>query len=170
MHQPQSSLKELPMTQYTLFMHVQSHILNLNSLFVSRMQKYTPNLTEFVALDQVRYVGVSNETSYGVMEFVHAAKVEGLPKIVSIQNNYSLLVRCRFEGKSFFEHCSLESDEEQCCLLNMCLKDIVGKQIFRRWWILILSCGQLNICNSHLLKFCCCSKHCSRRWLSVSDS
>lgn len=48
---------------------------------------------------QVRYIGVSNETSYGVMEFVHAAKVEGLPKIVSIQNSYSLLVRCRFEGK-----------------------------------------------------------------------
>ncbi|KAF6154790.1 hypothetical protein GIB67_032402 [Kingdonia uniflora] len=46
---------------------------------------------------QVRYIGVSNETSYGVMEFVHAAKVEGLPKIVSIQNSYSLLVRSRFE-------------------------------------------------------------------------
>lgn len=50
---------------------------------------------------QVRYIGVSNETSYGVMEFVHAAKVEGLPKIVSIQNSYSLLVRCKFEGKLF---------------------------------------------------------------------
>ncbi|KAK9137935.1 hypothetical protein Sjap_008529 [Stephania japonica] len=45
---------------------------------------------------EVRYIGVSNETSYGVMEFVHAAK-DGLPKIVSIQNNYSLLVRCHFE-------------------------------------------------------------------------
>ncbi|KAH7669821.1 Aldo-keto reductase protein [Dioscorea alata] len=46
---------------------------------------------------KIRYIGVSNETSYGVMEFVHAAKVEGLPKIVSIQNSYSLLLRCRFE-------------------------------------------------------------------------
>lgn len=46
----------------------------------------------------MRYIGVSNETSYGVMEFVHAAKIEGLPKIVSIQNSYSLLVRCKFEG------------------------------------------------------------------------
>ncbi|TVU46127.1 hypothetical protein EJB05_05645, partial [Eragrostis curvula] len=45
----------------------------------------------------VRYIGVSNETSYGVMEFVHAAKVNDLPKIVSIQNSYSLIVRCRFE-------------------------------------------------------------------------
>ncbi|KAG5600847.1 hypothetical protein H5410_032217 [Solanum commersonii] len=52
--------------------------------------------------EKVRYIGVSNETSYGVMEFVHAAKVEGLPKIVSIQNSYSLLVRCHFEGKLSF--------------------------------------------------------------------
>jgi aryl-alcohol dehydrogenase-like predicted oxidoreductase len=41
---------------------------------------------------QVRYVGVSNETSYGVMRFVQAAEQLGLPKIVSIQNSYSLLV------------------------------------------------------------------------------
>jgi aryl-alcohol dehydrogenase-like predicted oxidoreductase len=33
------------------------------------------------------------------MEFVHAAKTQGLPKIVSIQNSYSLIVRCRFEGE-----------------------------------------------------------------------
>lgn len=52
----------------------------------------------------MRYIGVSNETSYGVMEFVHAAKVGGLPKIVSIQNSYSLLARCRFEGNSCYLH------------------------------------------------------------------
>ncbi|XP_059448396.1 uncharacterized protein LOC132179658 [Corylus avellana] len=52
---------------------------------------------ELIDEGKVRYIGVSNETSYGVMEFVHVAKVEGLPKIVSIQNSYSLLVRCRFE-------------------------------------------------------------------------
>ncbi|KAL2463580.1 NAD(P)-linked oxidoreductase superfamily protein [Forsythia ovata] len=52
---------------------------------------------ELIDQGKVRYIGVSNETSYGVMEFVHAAKNEGLPKIVSIQNNYSLLVRCKFE-------------------------------------------------------------------------
>lgn len=41
---------------------------------------------------QVRYIGVSNETSYGVMRFVQLAEQLGLPKIVSIQNSYSLLV------------------------------------------------------------------------------
>ncbi|KAH7856861.1 hypothetical protein Vadar_006344 [Vaccinium darrowii] len=54
-------------------------------------------LQELIDQGKVRYIGVSNETSYGVMEFVHASKVEGLPKIVSIQNSYSLLVRCKFE-------------------------------------------------------------------------
>uniref|UniRef100_A0A1D1Z169 Protein tas n=1 Tax=Anthurium amnicola TaxID=1678845 RepID=A0A1D1Z169_9ARAE len=52
---------------------------------------------ELIDQGKVRYIGVSNETSYGVMEFVHAAKIGGLPKIVSIQNSYSLLVRCQFE-------------------------------------------------------------------------
>lgn len=52
---------------------------------------------ELIDEGKVRYIGVSNETSYGVMEFVHTAKVEGLPKIVSIQNSYSLLVRCKYE-------------------------------------------------------------------------
>ncbi|KAL7251454.1 hypothetical protein ACSBR1_013313 [Camellia fascicularis] len=55
-------------------------------------------LKELIDEGKVRYIGVSNETSYGVMEFVHAAKAEGLPKIVSIQNSYSLLVRCKFEA------------------------------------------------------------------------
>jgi hypothetical protein len=39
-----------------------------------------------VVLPQVRYIGVSNETSYGVCEFVHAAKTAGLPRIQTIQN------------------------------------------------------------------------------------
>uniref|UniRef100_A0A803LMQ7 NADP-dependent oxidoreductase domain-containing protein n=1 Tax=Chenopodium quinoa TaxID=63459 RepID=A0A803LMQ7_CHEQI len=50
-------------------------------------------LQEVIDEGKVRYIGVSNESSYGVMEFVHAAKVGGLPKIVSIQNCYNLLTR-----------------------------------------------------------------------------
>ena len=53
-----------------------------------------------VVVNQVRYVGVSNETSWGVMEFTRLAKELNLPKIVSIQNSYSLLVRTQFEGTS----------------------------------------------------------------------
>ncbi|KAM7278371.1 hypothetical protein ACFE04_005505 [Oxalis oulophora] len=61
--------------------------------FVEQLRAFQELINE----GKVRYIGVSNETSYGVMEFAHAAKTEGLPKIVSIQNSYSLLVRCKFE-------------------------------------------------------------------------
>ncbi|XP_027366370.1 uncharacterized protein LOC113872766 isoform X2 [Abrus precatorius] len=63
--------------------------------FVEQLQAFLELINE----GKVRYIGVSNETSYGVMEFIHASKVQGLPKIVSIQNSYSLLVRCHFERK-----------------------------------------------------------------------
>jgi aryl-alcohol dehydrogenase-like predicted oxidoreductase len=54
-------------------------------------------LQRVVAAGKVRYVGVSNETSYGVMSFCAAAEAAGLPRITSIQNSYSLLVRGQFE-------------------------------------------------------------------------
>ncbi|EIE26615.1 Aldo/keto reductase [Coccomyxa subellipsoidea C-169] len=54
-------------------------------------------LEKVVKAGKVRYIGVSNETSYGVMRFVQLAEQLGLPKIVSIQNSYSLLVRSGFE-------------------------------------------------------------------------
>lgn len=44
---------------------------------------------------QVRHIGVSNESSWGVCQWGNAAEKYGLPKIVSIQNSYSLLVRHR---------------------------------------------------------------------------
>jgi len=54
-------------------------------------------LEKVIKQGKVRYVGVSNETSYGLMRFCQAAESFGLPKIVSIQNSYSLLVRGPFE-------------------------------------------------------------------------
>ncbi|EFJ49001.1 hypothetical protein VOLCADRAFT_80874 [Volvox carteri f. nagariensis] len=52
---------------------------------------------EVIKAGKVRYIGVSNETSLGVSEFCHIAKATGLPKIQTIQNAYSLLVRVPFE-------------------------------------------------------------------------
>jgi len=46
---------------------------------------------------RVRHFGVSNETSFGVMNFIRAAEEHGLPRIISIQNSYSLLVRMGYE-------------------------------------------------------------------------
>lgn len=50
-------------------------------------------LAELVREGKVRYVGVSNEQPWGVMEFLRVAKEYDLPRIASIQNSYSLLNR-----------------------------------------------------------------------------
>lgn len=49
-------------------------------------------LGEVVAAGKVRNIGVANETSWGVMHYLALAQ-EGLPRIVTIQNGYSLLDR-----------------------------------------------------------------------------
>lgn len=50
-------------------------------------------LAELVAEGKIRYVGLSNEHPWGVMQFVRLADEYGLPRVVSIQNCYSLLNR-----------------------------------------------------------------------------
>ena len=57
-------------------------------------------LQQVVSEGKVKYVGVSNETPYGVCSLVELAKnnPDKYPKIVSIQNSYSLVVRKDFEA------------------------------------------------------------------------
>jgi aryl-alcohol dehydrogenase-like predicted oxidoreductase len=50
-------------------------------------------LGDFVQQGKVRFVGLSNETPWGVMSFLKAAENLSLPRIVSIQNAYNLVNR-----------------------------------------------------------------------------
>jgi aryl-alcohol dehydrogenase-like predicted oxidoreductase len=50
-------------------------------------------LQKLVQAGKVRAVGLSNETPYGVHEFVHLAEKYGLPRVATVQNGYSLLNR-----------------------------------------------------------------------------
>ncbi|WP_367065614.1 aldo/keto reductase [Oryzisolibacter sp. LB2S] len=50
-------------------------------------------LAGLVRAGKVRYIGLSNETPYGVHEFVHLAEQHGLPRVVSVQNPYCLVNR-----------------------------------------------------------------------------
>ncbi|MFM0625510.1 NADP(H)-dependent aldo-keto reductase [Paraburkholderia xenovorans] len=61
-------------------------------------------LAEFVKAGKVRHVGVSNETPWGVAQFLRAAEKLGLPRIVSIQNPYSLVNRTYEAGLSEYAH------------------------------------------------------------------
>ncbi|KAL3758610.1 hypothetical protein ACHAWU_008364 [Discostella pseudostelligera] len=57
-------------------------------------------LQQLVQEGKVRYVGVSNETPYGICSLVELSKnnPQKYPRIVSIQNSYSLVVRKDFEA------------------------------------------------------------------------
>jgi aryl-alcohol dehydrogenase-like predicted oxidoreductase len=50
-------------------------------------------LGAFVTEGKVRFVGLSNETPWGVMTFLKAAEIIGLPRIASIQNAFNLANR-----------------------------------------------------------------------------
>lgn len=50
-------------------------------------------LDDIVRSGKVRHIGVSNETAWGVSQFLSIAEGRGYPRIASIQNPYSLLNR-----------------------------------------------------------------------------
>jgi aryl-alcohol dehydrogenase-like predicted oxidoreductase len=57
-------------------------------------------LSELVKAGKVRHIGVSNETPWGLMEYVRLHREKGLQKIVTIQNNYGLMARTFEVGHS----------------------------------------------------------------------
>jgi len=68
-------------------------------------------LQDLVVAGKVRHIGVSNETPWGVMRYLHRAEQRGLPRIRSIQNPYSLLNRSFEIGLAEIAH------REACGLL-----------------------------------------------------
>jgi aryl-alcohol dehydrogenase-like predicted oxidoreductase len=46
-----------------------------------------------VKAGKIRAVGLSNESAWGTMQFVRLAEEHGLPRVASIQNEYSLICR-----------------------------------------------------------------------------
>lgn len=42
---------------------------------------------------KIRHVGVSNDTAWGTARLLHLAELHGLPRVISIQNEYSLICR-----------------------------------------------------------------------------
>ena len=61
-------------------------------------------LADLVKEGLIRHIGVSNETPWGVAQFLRAAERLNLPGIVTIQNPYSLLNRLYEVGLAEFSH------------------------------------------------------------------
>ena len=69
------------------------------------------NLDQLVKAGKIRYAGLSNETPWGVMKYLQLSKEKNLPRMMSIQNVYSLVNRV------FDIHNSEVSIRENCGLL-----------------------------------------------------
>jgi aryl-alcohol dehydrogenase-like predicted oxidoreductase len=50
-------------------------------------------LGDLVKAGKVRHIGLSNETPWGLGEFLRVAEAQGLPRVVSVQNPYALVNR-----------------------------------------------------------------------------
>jgi aryl-alcohol dehydrogenase-like predicted oxidoreductase len=64
-------------------------------------------LDEMVKAGKIRHIGVSNESAWGVCEYVKQAEMKGLPRIATVQNLYNLSARL-FETSLMDEACYRE--------------------------------------------------------------
>jgi len=55
-------------------------------------------LAGLVRAGKVRHIGLSNETPWGLCEFIRLAEQHGLPRVVSVQNPYALVSRALDNG------------------------------------------------------------------------
>lgn len=82
------------------------HVPSFGSIYYdpSKERSQTPiqaqleTLSELVRAGKLRHIGLSNETPYGVHEFVRLAEQHGLARVVSIQNPYCLVNRIYDNG------------------------------------------------------------------------
>ena len=68
-------------------------------------------LAEQVRAGKIRYIGLSNETPWGVMKFLQYAAIAELPRVMTVQNPYNLLNRTYEIGLAEVSH------RERCGLL-----------------------------------------------------
>ncbi|MGQ0828360.1 MAG: NADP(H)-dependent aldo-keto reductase [Bacteroidota bacterium] len=78
-----------------------------NEQWKNNFHSVLQSLDELIKSGKIRHIGISNETPWGVMRFLEESKKHGLPRMVSIQNAYSLLNRTFEHGLS--EICLRES-------------------------------------------------------------
>ena len=57
------------------------------------LEEVLENLQSLIKAGKIRYVGLSNETPWGMMKFLEISKIKKLPRMMSIQNVYSLVNR-----------------------------------------------------------------------------
>ena len=57
-------------------------------------------LNDFIKQGKIKHIGLSNETPWGTMKYLETAKNHDLPRMITIQNSYSLIHRSYEYGMS----------------------------------------------------------------------
>ena len=59
----------------------------------NKFEDILADLEKFIDQGKIRYIGLSNETPWGVMRYLQISKNKNLPRMMAIQNPYNLLNR-----------------------------------------------------------------------------
>ncbi|WP_298893090.1 aldo/keto reductase [uncultured Psychroserpens sp.] len=70
---------------------------NANDPWTDNFNEILHNLDEIIKSGKIRQVGISNEKAWGTMRYLEESNTHNLPRMITIQNAYSLLNRV-FEG------------------------------------------------------------------------
>ncbi|TCB46869.1 NADP(H)-dependent aldo-keto reductase [Acinetobacter terrestris] len=71
---------------------------------ITALEETLSALSNEIKKGRIRYIGLSNETPWGTLKFLHLAEKLGLEKFVSVQNPYNLLNRTYEIGMSEIAH------------------------------------------------------------------
>jgi aryl-alcohol dehydrogenase-like predicted oxidoreductase len=76
---------------------VRDYSHNPNDSWEDNFNEVLHTLDEIIKEGKIRYVGLSNEKAWGTMRYLEESKKHNLPRMITVQNAYSLLNRS-FEG------------------------------------------------------------------------
>ena len=77
-----------------------------SAAFSDHVEDVLDEMDSLVKAGKIRYFGLSNESAWGTAVWLHAAKTTNRPRVLSIQNEYSLL--CRLFDLDLAELCHHE--------------------------------------------------------------
>jgi aryl-alcohol dehydrogenase-like predicted oxidoreductase len=60
---------------------------------LANLEEMLETLGDLIKEGKLRHAGVSNETTWGISQWLRIAEAKGLPRLVSVQNEYNLLRR-----------------------------------------------------------------------------
>lgn len=76
---------------------VRDYVHNPNDPWTDNFNEILHSLNDIIKTGKVRHIGISNEGAWGTMRYLQESKEHQLPRMITIQNAYSLLCRT-FEG------------------------------------------------------------------------